>query len=45
VMLVATIIGGYIGARLARKVSPRYIRAIVTVVSAGITIAFFLRRR
>ena len=41
---VATIIGGYIGARTARKVSPRYIRAIVTVVSAGITIAFFLRR-
>jgi uncharacterized membrane protein YfcA len=44
VMLVATIIGGYIGARTARKVNPRYIRAIVTVVSAGITIAFFLRR-
>jgi uncharacterized protein len=44
VMLVAAVIGGYIGARLARKVNPRYIRAIVTVVSAGITIAFFLRR-
>jgi uncharacterized protein len=44
VMLVGTIIGGYIGARTARKVNPRYIRAIVTVVSAGITIAFFLRR-
>jgi uncharacterized membrane protein YfcA len=45
VMLVATIIGGYIGARTARKVNPLYIRAMVTVVSAGITIAFFLRRR
>jgi uncharacterized membrane protein YfcA len=44
VMLVATIVGGYIGARTARKVNPRYIRATVTVVSAGITIAFFLRR-
>jgi hypothetical protein len=44
VMLVCTIIGGYIGARVARKVKPEYIRAIVTVVSAGITIAFFLRR-
>jgi uncharacterized membrane protein YfcA len=44
VMLVATIVGGYIGARVARKVKPVYIRAIVTVVSAGITIAFFLRR-
>src|SRR5579862_5147419 len=43
-MLVGTIIGGYIGARTARKVKPQYIRAIVTVVSAGITIAFFLRK-
>jgi hypothetical protein len=45
VMLVCTIIGGYIGARVARKVKPQYVRAIVTVVSAGITIAFFMRRR
>jgi hypothetical protein len=44
VMLVGTVIGGYIGARLAKKVSPAYIRAIVTVVSTVITIAFFLRR-
>ena len=43
VMLVAAILGGYIGARTARKVDPRYIRALVTVVSAGLTIAFFLR--
>jgi uncharacterized membrane protein YfcA len=43
VMFVAAILGGYIGARTARKVDPRYIRALVTVVSAGITIAFFLR--
>jgi hypothetical protein len=45
VMLVGTIIGGYIGARMARKVKPQYIRAIVTVVSAGITIVFFLRHK
>jgi hypothetical protein len=45
VMLVCTIIGGYIGARVARKVKPEYIRAVVTVVSTGITIAFFLRSR
>jgi uncharacterized membrane protein YfcA len=42
---VGTIIGGYFGARVARKVDPRYVRAIVAVVSAGITIAFFLRSR
>jgi uncharacterized membrane protein YfcA len=45
VMLVGTIIGGYLGARWARKVKPQYIRALVTVVSAGITIAFFLRHK
>ena len=43
-MLVATIIGGYIGARTARKVSPLVIRGLVTAVSTGITIAFFLRK-
>lgn len=44
VMLVGTIIGGYLGARMARKVKPQYIRALVTMVSAGITIVFFVRR-
>ncbi len=44
VMLVGTSLGGYVGARYARRVNPRYLRAIVTVVSSGITIAFFLRR-
>jgi uncharacterized membrane protein YfcA len=44
VMLVGTIIGGYIGARLARKVRPIHVRAFVTVISAAITVAFFLRR-
>ncbi len=45
VMLVGTIIGGYIGARVARKVDPRYIRWIVTVVSAAITVVFFVRHK
>jgi len=44
VMLVGTIIGGYIGARLARKVRPIYVRSFVIVISAAITVAFFLRR-
>ena len=43
-MLVATVIGGYIGARTAKKVNPRYVRAAVSVTSIAITIAFFLRR-
>ena len=45
VMLVAAVIGGYAGARFARRANPRYVRAAVSVISAGITIAFFLRHR
>jgi uncharacterized protein len=44
VMLVGTSIGGYFGARYARQVNPRYIRAVVMVISTCITIAFFLRK-
>lgn len=45
VMLVAAVIGGYVGARVARRTNPRYIRMAVSIISAGITIAFFLRHR
>ena len=45
VMLVAAVIGGYVGARTARRANPRHIRGAVIVVSAAITIAFFLRHR
>jgi uncharacterized protein len=45
VMLVAAVIGGYIGARFAKRANPRYIRSAVTVISIAITIAFFLRHR
>lgn len=44
VMLIGTSIGGYIGARMVKKVNPLYVRALVTVVSGAITIAFFLRK-
>jgi uncharacterized membrane protein YfcA len=43
-MLIGTSIGGYIGARSVKKVNPLYVRALVTVVSGAITIAFFLRK-
>jgi uncharacterized membrane protein YfcA len=45
VMLVAAVIGGYAGARFAKRANPRYIRNAVTIISAAITIAFFLRQR
>jgi len=43
-MLVAAVIGGYIGARSAKTVNQGYLRTAISLVSAAITIAFFLRR-
>jgi len=43
-MLVAAMIGGYIGARVARGINPRYVRIAVSVINVVITVAFFLRR-
>ena len=44
VMLVAAVIGSYIGARTAKRVNPKYVRYAVTAISVGITVAFFYRR-
>jgi uncharacterized membrane protein YfcA len=43
-MLVACSAGGYFGAVVAKKVRPSYVRIFVILVSASITVAFFLRR-
>ncbi len=43
VMLAAAITGGYFGARVARRLNPRFVRALITVISVGVTIAFFVR--
>jgi uncharacterized protein len=45
VMMVAAIVGGYVGARGAKRVDQRCVRIAITVISAAITIVFFLRRR
>ena len=42
-MLAAAVMGGYVGARFARKVNPSVIRGLIIVVSTVVTIAFFLR--
>ncbi|MEO6326180.1 MAG: sulfite exporter TauE/SafE family protein [Thermoanaerobaculia bacterium] len=44
VMLVAAVAGGYAGARVAQRVDPRILRAAITLISIGMTVAFFLRR-
>ena len=43
-MLAFCSIGGYIGAIAAKKVRPGYVRIFVIIISASMTVAFFLRR-
>ena len=43
VMLAAAITGGYFGARAARRANPALVRVIITIVSVGVTITFFVR--
>jgi uncharacterized membrane protein YfcA len=42
-MLVAAVIGGYLGAHGARRTPPQYVRAAILVISVSITAAFFFR--
>jgi uncharacterized protein len=42
-MLVAAVVGGYAGARFAKRVNPLWIRALIILVSLTVTAAFFLR--
>jgi len=42
-MLAAAVVGGYAGARFARRVDPAWIRGMIIVVSVAVTAAFFLR--
>jgi uncharacterized membrane protein YfcA len=42
-MLIASVIGGYFGARLARVLPPRIVRYFVVGLTAFVTLMFFLR--
>ena len=42
-MLVASVIGGYLGARLTRVLPAPLVRRFVIVLTAGVTLAFFWR--
>jgi uncharacterized membrane protein YfcA len=44
VMLVAATLGGYYGARVARLMNPKWLRAGVVVISVSVTVAFFVRQ-
>jgi uncharacterized membrane protein YfcA len=43
-MVVASIISGYVSAKIARRVEPKKIRWLVIVVGAAMTVYFFIRR-
>jgi uncharacterized membrane protein YfcA len=43
VMLIASVIGGYFGARLTRVLAPRLVRRFIVIWTAIVTLAFFWR--
>jgi uncharacterized membrane protein YfcA len=43
VMIAGGITGGYAGAALARRVSPKYVRYLVLCIAWGMTAYFFLK--
>ena len=44
IMLVGSVIGGYVGAHTARRMNPDHVRNVISVISVAVTIAFFARR-
>jgi uncharacterized membrane protein YfcA len=42
-MMVFAIIGGYFGAHYGRKLNPKYLRALIILISTAVTVAFFVR--
>lgn len=42
-MLAGAVLGGYLGARVARHMNPAYVRIVIIIISIVITIAFFAR--
>jgi uncharacterized membrane protein YfcA len=44
IMLFAAVAGGYVGAHAARRMNPAHVRRLISIISIGVTIAFFARR-
>ena len=42
-ILVSAVVGGYGGARIARRIKPNHLRAVILALSSAMTLAFFLR--
>jgi len=43
IVMAAAITGSYIGARTARRLNAKYVRAVVIAISFGVTAAFFVK--
>lgn len=43
IMLLAAVIGGYVGAHTARRMDPDHVRYVISFISVAVTIAFFMR--
>ena len=43
-MVVAAIVGGYVGARVARRLPASYVRYAVIVIGFGLSAYYFIRR-
>jgi uncharacterized membrane protein YfcA len=43
-MLVSGVVGGYVGAHMAQRLNPRFIRGLVVAICFTVTVVFFLRR-
>ena len=42
-LLIGSTVGGYVGARVARRMNQKYVRTAIIVISIGVTAAFFVR--
>jgi uncharacterized membrane protein YfcA len=42
-MLGASVVGGYLGARLTHVLPAAVVRVFIVILTAGVTIGFFLR--
>ena len=42
-MLLGAIVGGWLGAKLGKRLSPRLVRSWTLLVTAATTLAFFVR--
>jgi uncharacterized membrane protein YfcA len=43
ILTAGAVLGGYFGARIARRINPKAVRAVVIVVGSAMTLYFFLR--